>query len=250
MFSVWTHDSIELSRFEAVVMRIIAHAWKISVAPNFFTNGGQRIGLRGTVRKPIAIWSDMFCNWTKSMGVSGSLVMKITSRIALISILVLGLAACVTPNADEGRKVDASGKEDIDLDAVPAEVLAAARASQPELDVSEAEFETRDGNEYYDLGGTLPDGSELELDITKIDGVWTVVETQRDIELQATPEVVVSALHGKVPGWSPDRIIESDQGDGVVIYEFFGEDAEGEETKIEVKYEAGQAEVLVDEWLH
>ena len=176
--------------------------------------------------------------------------MKITSRIALISILVLGLAACVTPNADEGRKVDASGKEDIDLDAVPAEVLAAARASQPELDVSEAEFETRDGNEYYDLGGTLPDGSELELDITKIDGVWTVVETQRDIELQATPEVVVSALHGKVPGWSPDRIIESDQGDGVVIYEFFGEDAEGEETKIEVKYEAGQAEVLVDEWLH
>ncbi|UCH47467.1 MAG: hypothetical protein JSU95_15560 [Betaproteobacteria bacterium] len=176
--------------------------------------------------------------------------MKSTSRIALISILVLGLAACVTPDAEKGRKVDASGKEDIDLDAVPAEVLAAAMASQPELDLSEAEYETRDGNEYYDVGGTMPDGSELELDITRIDGVWTVVETQRDIEIEATPESVANALHGKVPGWSPDRIIESDQGDGVVIYEFFGKDADDQETKIEVKFEGGQAEVLVDEWLH
>ena len=176
--------------------------------------------------------------------------MKSTSRIALISILVLGLAGCATPDAEEGRKVDASGKEDIDLDAVPGEVLAAAMAAQPELDLSEAEYETRDGNEYYDVGGTMPDGSELELDITRIDGVWTVVETQRDIEMEATPELVANALHGKVPGWSPDRIIESDQGDGVVIYEFFGKDADGEETKIEVKYEAGQAEVLVDEWIH
>jgi hypothetical protein len=176
--------------------------------------------------------------------------MKSTSRIALISILVFGLAACVTPNAGEGRKVDASGKEDIDLDAVPAEVLAAARASQPELDLREAEYETRDGNEYYDVGGTMPDGSELELDITRIGGVWTVVETQRDIEMGETPKLVVNSLHAKAPGWSPDRIIESDQGDGVVIYEFFGKDADGEETKIEVKFEDGQAEVLVDEWLH
>ena len=176
--------------------------------------------------------------------------MKTTTRIALISILVLGLAACATPGDGEGRKVDASGKVDIGLDAVPDEVLAAAMASQPELNLSEAEYETRDGNEYYDVGGTLPDGSELELDITKIDGVWTVVETQRDIEFETTPQAVARALHSKVGGWSPDRIIESDQGDGVVIYEFFGKDADGEETKIEVKFEGGQAEVLVDEWVH
>ena len=176
--------------------------------------------------------------------------MNSTAGIALISMFVFGLAACATPDAGEGRKVDASGKEDVSLDAVPAEVIAAAMVSQPELNLSEAEYETRDGKEYYDVGGTMPDGSELELDITKIDGVWTVVETQRDIDMGATPGPVADALRGKAPGWSPERIIESDQGDGVVIYEFFGEDDDGEDTKIEVKYEEGQAQVLVDEWLH
>ncbi|MGD8476800.1 MAG: hypothetical protein PVH05_03785 [Burkholderiales bacterium] len=176
--------------------------------------------------------------------------MMIATRIALISMLVSGIAACGTPGPGEGRKVDASGKVATDLDAVPDEVLAVAMASQPELNVSEAEYETRDGNEYYDVGGTLPDGSELELDITRIDGVWTVVETQRDIYFETTPEAVAKALDSKVPGWSPDRIIESDQGDGVVIYEFFGKDDAGEDTKIEVKFQGGQAEVLVDEWLH
>lgn len=176
--------------------------------------------------------------------------MKNITGIALILMLVFGLAACGTEDAGEGRKVDASGKEDIDLAAVPAEVLAAARASQPKLKLSEAEYETRDGNEYYDVGGTLPDGSELELDITKINGIWTVVETQRDIEFETTPEAVAKSLHRKVAGWRPNRIIESDQGDGVIIYEFFGKDGDGEETKIEVKFEGGQAEVLVDEWLH
>ena len=176
--------------------------------------------------------------------------MKLATAIGLISIFILGLAGCETPDAGGGRKVVASGKEDVDLNAVPAEVIALVRASQPELNVSEAEYETRDGNEYYDVGGTMPDGSELELDITRIDGVWTVVETQRDIEMASTPDAVAQALQSKVAGWSPDRIIESDQGDGAVIYEFFGKDGAGEDTKIEVKYEGGQAEVLVDEWLH
>lgn len=176
--------------------------------------------------------------------------MKSTSVIALISMFVFGLAACVTPHAGGGYKVNASGKEAVNLDAVPPEVLAAAMASQPELNLSEAEYETRDGNEYYDVGGTLPDGSELELDITRIDGVWTVVETQRDIEFDSAPAAVANSLHSKVPGWSPDRIIESDQGNGVIIYEFFGKAADGQETKLEVKYEGGQAELLVDEWVH
>jgi hypothetical protein len=176
--------------------------------------------------------------------------MKITTRALLTSLLVVVLAACATPDSGEGRKVDTSGKEDVDLDAVPAEVIAVAMAAQPELDLSEAEYETRDGNEYYDVGGTLPDGSELELDITRISGVWTVVETQRDIDMGATPGPVADALRGTAPEWSPERIIESDQGDGVVIYEFLGEDDDGEDTKIEVKFEDGRAEVLVDEWLH
>ena len=50
--------------------------------------------------------------------------------------------------------------------------------------------------------------------------------------------------------FAPTRIIESDQDNGIVIYEFFGADAAGEETKIEVKLENGAAEVLQAEWEH
>ena len=151
---------------------------------------------------------------------------------------------------DEARKVDASGKESMALDAVPEEVLAAAMAARPELEVMEAEYETRDGDEYYDVGGKLPDGSLLELDMTRVDGVWTVVEFQRGIGMTLFPDEVAAALAARVPDWSPTRIIESDQGDGVVIYEFFGPGAGDESDKHEVKWADGTAELLVDEWVH
>jgi len=82
------------------------------------------------------------------------------------------------------------------------------------------------------------------------DGVWTVVEVQRDIGIALAPAVVRDALAAHAPEWSPERIIESDQGDGIVIYEFFGPGVADEPTKIEVKFEDNAAEVLVDEWLH
>jgi hypothetical protein len=128
--------------------------------------------------------------------------------------------------------------------------MAAALAARPELSITEAEFETRDGNEYYDVGGTLPDGSELELDMTRIDGVWTVVEFQRDIGMDLVPEDVAAALASGVPDWAPTRIIESDQGDGTIIYEFFGPGEGDELDKHEVKWTDGEAELLVDEWAH
>jgi len=176
--------------------------------------------------------------------------MKTKTSYALLLTLLFGVTACGGPDAGEGRKVEASGKETTALDAVPTEVLAVAMASKPELMVSQAEYETRDGNEYYDVGGTLPDGSELELDMTRVDGVWTVVEIQRDIGMDTLPENVSNTLGSKFPAWKPERIIESDQGDGVIVYEFFGEDDSGEAIKIEIMWADGQAELLVDEWAH
>jgi hypothetical protein len=154
------------------------------------------------------------------------------------------------PAETAGRSVSTSGKQDTALEAVPAEVLQAAREARPGLDIGTAEHEVRDGREYYDLGGRLADGSELELDMTRIDGAWTVVEAQRDVALDEVPAAVQQALRGRQPDWSPTRIIESDQGDGVVIYEFFGPAPDGGETKAEVKWAAGAAEILQDEWQH
>lgn len=164
------------------------------------------------------------------------------------------LAAC--DDSEEAAHPPASGsvvttgKIDTDLGAVPDEVLRAAREARPELELNGAEYERRDDREYFDLEGTLPDGSELELDLTRTDGAWTVVEVQRDIVLEQVPGGAREALETERPGWQPHRIIESDQGDGRVIYEFFGAGPAGEELKVEVKWEDGVAEVLSDEWIH
>lgn len=175
-------------------------------------------------------------------------------RIHVLTLVAaLLVAACdreTTPEAAEGRKVEASGKQQAALDSIPADVLAAARSARPDLSIAAGEYEVRDGREYYDVGGTLPDGSELELDMTLVDGAWTVVEIQRDIGLDVVPDTVRATLAAALPDWEPQRIIESDQGDGVVIYEFFGPGDSGETKKIEVKLAGGAAELLKDEWVH
>ena len=175
--------------------------------------------------------------------------MNARSHLVAIAATLLAISACSTEH-EEGRKVDASGKEDAALESLPKDVIAAALAARPELSINGAEYETRDGNEYYDVEGTMPDGSELELDMTLVGGVWTVVEFQRDIGMDSVPEMVGAALTAGVPDWIPTRIIESDQGDGTVVYEFFGPGTDDELEKHEVKWTDGVAELLVDEWAH
>jgi hypothetical protein len=180
-----------------------------------------------------------------------------SNRTILTAVLLLSLAACSeppTPTAEQtagapSTRVQASGKQAEDLASVPAEVLAAAKAVRPQLQVTAVEHEQRDGNDYYDVAGTL-DGAELELDITRVEGKWTVVEAQRDITTAQVPAPVATALAGTHPTFKANRIIESDQGNGIVIYEFFGPGENGPETKIEVKSEGGKAEVLTSEWIH
>lgn len=133
---------------------------------------------------------------------------------------------------------------------VPEDVMAAARAARPSVDFTEAEKEVRGGVVYYDVGGTDAGGGEVELDIMQDGGGWRVVEIQRDISLDQTPAIVKAALFANAPDVEPARIIESDQGDGVVIYEFFTRVANGEEQKYEVKFENDAAEFLAEEWVH
>ncbi len=179
--------------------------------------------------------------------------MFMTGKLISLVLLATSLSACddsADPSGEAGRMVETSGKVEAALADVPAAAIDAAQAARPDLNILEAEYEVRDDREYYDVGGTLPDGSELELDMTKIDGVWTVVEIQRDIEMDILPAEVGAALAAYAPDWQPDRIIESDQGDSIVIYEFFGPGESAEPLKIEVKFENGDAEVLAGEWIH
>jgi hypothetical protein len=181
--------------------------------------------------------------------------------IALLSSAALATASCTgqqptdeTASAsDEGKsEIGASlnEKSDVDIADLPPAVLDAAHAVRPNIEFTEAEKEVRNGVTYYDVGGLDESGEEIELDIMQDGDGWRVVEVQRDISFNETPEPAKAALLAKAPGISPARIIESDQTDGVIIYEFYTRNADGAEAKYEVKLENGEAEFLTEEWVH
>lgn len=170
------------------------------------------------------------------------------------SILLLSaIAACSGPSEEpsDPPKVATSGKHDVPVADVPAEVLAAANAAREGFTILEAEAETRDGRRYYDIGGTLPDGTQIEFDVMQEGGQWRVVETQRDVALAETPQPIREVLIDHDAAFTPTRIIESVQADGVVIYELYGPDgSDPQGRKIEVKWDGKSADILTREWKH
>ena len=151
----------------------------------------------------------------------------------------------------QAGQVESSGKVATPLSEVPSDVVAAARAAQPDLQIASAEAETRDGRRYYDLAGTRPDGSEFELDIVEEDGRWRVVETQRDVDFTSTPQAVQNAAQEVDPSITPSRVVESRQEDGVVIYEIYSpQGGDPQVRKLEVRWDGNQASVLTEEWTH
>ncbi|HEY0029035.1 MAG TPA: hypothetical protein VGC35_14315 [Allosphingosinicella sp.] len=156
------------------------------------------------------------------------------------------LAGCASSNA-----VETSGKIGVPIAEVPAAVLAAATAARPSFRFAEAERETRDGRRYFDVGGTLADGSDVEFDIMEEGGRWRVVEIQRDLQLSGLPSAVREAARRHDAAFTPGRIIESDQTDGIVIYELFGaKGSDPQGRKVEIKWDGSRAEVLTKEWAH
>lgn len=184
------------------------------------------------------------------------------NRFSSLWILFAALGGCgsgedqpaVEETAFQGagqKKVETSGKIPVALAEVPAPVLEAVRAARADLEIAEASSETRDGRNYYDVEGRLPDGSELELDLVQEGESWRVVEIQRDIVLADTPAPVRAALDAAENSFTPARIIESRQSDDLVIYEFYDAAPEGTEPrKLEVKFDGSKAELLTSEWAH
>lgn len=177
-------------------------------------------------------------------------------RKTLCLALVYALVACGSGEDSKGggespEKAETSGKQEVPVAEVPAEVLAAAAAARPGFTPKEAESETREGRRYFDVGGTLADGGEVEFDIMEEGGSWRVVETQRDIAFDAAPAGVRDAVKAADAAFAPGRIIESTQADGLVIYELYGPaggDPQGR--KVEVKWDGRKAEILTKEWAH
>ena len=171
-------------------------------------------------------------------------------RMTLLIIGITALVACGVEPQDGGNvtaelRVITSGKTEVALSDVPAPVLTAARRARPGFEPRAAETEIRNGWRYFDIEGRTAEGAEIEFDIMEENGVWRVVETQRDIDFAAVPPPVQAAARGAAPALAPTRVIESVQADGLVIYEIY----QGER-KLEVRWNGRTADVLTREWAH
>ncbi len=141
-------------------------------------------------------------------------------------------------------------KKEITVAEIPPAIIKMLAERYPGFEIKEAETESKNGNNYMDIEGTLPDGKEIEFDLLLDKEEWRIVEIQRDLNLNTTPRAVVDALFETAPDFTVDRIIESDQGGGVIIYEFYSTQIHQKTMKKEVKLENGKAEVLEEEWSH
>jgi len=166
--------------------------------------------------------------------------------------LTLGLSAIASLAYADGHGVKPIGhslhkKEEVALKDVPKSVFEVIKKARPGFKPSEAEKEIKHGNTYFDVEGVDVEGNEIEFDmLLGKDGSWSIAEIQRDLTIEQVPEPVVKIFKSKVVKASPKRIIESDQGNGVTIYEFYTKE-NGKEHKYEVKL---SVEMLKDEWTH
>ncbi|SEH16733.1 hypothetical protein SAMN05428974_1854 [Sphingopyxis sp. YR583] len=155
---------------------------------------------------------------------------------------MLALAGCgdaKAPTAPEksvladGPKADISKLAATDL---PAGVRDAVLARVPGMTIAEAERKERDGKIFFDVEGTRPDGSAVELDLIEEDGKYRVVEMQRDIAWTSAPAPVRAAADA----FTPARVIESTQEDGTIVYELFAP-GKADEPAAEVNWKDGKA---------
>lgn len=187
--------------------------------------------------------------------------MPAITRSLTAAILIMAASGC-TPAAQDDNGDDAvsdaesaalpaagqSKNTEIDLAELPAGIAETAEAKIPGMNIAEVVRKERDGKIFYDVEGTRPDGSEVELDMLDNDGVYTVVEVQRDIAWAAVPELAKNAYAATPKDmFTPVRVIESTQNDGTIIYELF-KPGTPEAPSAEISVKDGKAEMLTERW--
>lgn len=169
--------------------------------------------------------------------------------------LALALSACA---AGEGANETANGMlapgpatdaSRVAADALPAALRDLVERTVPGMTIAEAERKEREGRVYYDVEGRRADGSEVELDILQEGAGFRVVEIQRDISWADAPAAARAAAAAQPAAFAPERVIESTQTDGSVIYELFAAGRPAEPA-MEVRMRHGRAEVLRERWAH
>lgn len=166
-------------------------------------------------------------------------------------------AACACSDVEGGNAVGngllaegpVTNVSAVEGSSLPAPLLALAQKTVPGIVIAEAERKERDGRVYYDIEGQRPDGSAVELDVLQDGQDYKVVEIQRDIAWADAPAAAQAAAKAQKGAFAPERVIESTQTDGSVIYELFAPGRK-DEPAMEVRMANGKAEVLAERWQH
>ena len=137
----------------------------------------------------------------------------------------------------DGPTAEISTVAEADL---PPGVRDAVLAKVPGMKIAETERKERGGKTFYDVEGTRPDGSPVELDLIEEAGKYRVVEMQRDIAWADAPAPVRAAAGGAADAFTPARVIESTQDDGTIVYELFAP-GKADEPAAEVNWKNGKA---------
>ena len=170
---------------------------------------------------------------------------KFTTLSALPFLALI--TACSQGDKEEGLLDEAPETQvsEVESNEIPEAIRAAAEAKIEGMVIAEVERKERDGMVFYDVEGSRPDGSEVELDMLEENGVYTVVEVQRDIDWADAPKAAASAAPDGL--FAPVRVIESIQNDGTIIYELF-EDGKPKAPSAEISFKDGKAEMLTERW--
>lgn len=177
----------------------------------------------------------------------GKSAMKLFTQLTMYLVCFFTAISSQAGHHEKDIGASLNQKVDVSLDAVPESVISVIKEKSPQFAMREAEKELKHGDTYFDIEGIDGEGNEIEFDmLLDEDGSWRIVEIQRDLTLEQIPEPVSKLYSHRLGSVIPRRIIESDQGNGVIIYEFFSKKA-NKEYKHEIKMEV---EFLEQEWKH
>jgi hypothetical protein len=170
-----------------------------------------------------------------------------------IAALALATASCTEqPEAPANGVLPpgpATNASAIETAAIPAGVRAIVDRHVPGMAVAGAARKEREGRIYYDVEGTRPGGSEVELDVLQEGDRFSLVEIQRDIAWADAPTNARAAAAGAPDAFAPERVIESTQADGSIVYELFAP-GKPKEPAMEVQVRGGKAELLAKRSAH
>jgi hypothetical protein len=154
---------------------------------------------------------------------------------------VLAFVVAIGATVLVGLPASALDDNSVPLSKVPPAARKAAEKAVPGIKITEAFLDEEEGEKFYELDGTDPQGRDVEVDVTPQGKVLSIAV---EIPIRDVPKVVVNALHAKLKGFMITSVMEVKEEGKVVEYAFEGKGAKGKDLSVSVT--ADGSEVSID----